>query len=374
MQPLKRLSTAGQLVAVLALGTTAFGAVLAYGPGTSASSNSTSLDATLTSDARPLVTDPSGQGYWLVAADGGVFCFGSAQFYGSLPSENITPNKPIVGIVAAPTGKGYWLVGGDGGVYAFGSSKFLGSMGGTKLNARVVGVASLPTSAPGATGQKGTTGAKGTSVAFVGVYSSTATYGRGNVVSTSGSSYVSLVTSNKGHAPNLTSAAAGTTPDWGLVAAKGAKGTTGATGAPGPKGTTGATGPKGTTGAPGPAGESVGVSDTTTRLLRLQLTTQQVMTTAPVPDSGKYFVSASLVLEISGTDSVGCHIVGVTNDYYPIIGPEPDTSVETFPLTGTLTLKAGQTIGVSCFSNRGGTMTVFYSGNLTAILVDTVTS
>ena len=29
------------------------------------------------------VATPSGEGYWLVAADGGVFCFGDAVFRGS---------------------------------------------------------------------------------------------------------------------------------------------------------------------------------------------------------------------------------------------------------------------------------------------------
>jgi len=27
---------------------------------------------------------PTGKGYWLVAADGGIFSFGDARFYGSL--------------------------------------------------------------------------------------------------------------------------------------------------------------------------------------------------------------------------------------------------------------------------------------------------
>ena len=35
-------------------------------------------------------------------------------------------NAPIVGIAATPTGKGYWLVGADGGVFAFGDATFFG--------------------------------------------------------------------------------------------------------------------------------------------------------------------------------------------------------------------------------------------------------
>lgn len=37
-------------------------------------------------------------------------------------------NAPITGIAATPTGKGYWLVGADGGVFAFGDAQFLGNV------------------------------------------------------------------------------------------------------------------------------------------------------------------------------------------------------------------------------------------------------
>ena len=81
-----------------------------------------------------IIGTPSGSGYWLVAADGGVFDFGNAQFFGSTYTYGITGlsgkrplNAPIVGAVAAPDGNGYYLVGADGGVFDFGSAKFSGS-------------------------------------------------------------------------------------------------------------------------------------------------------------------------------------------------------------------------------------------------------
>jgi hypothetical protein len=37
-------------------------------------------------------------------------------------------NAPIMGIAATPTGKGYWLVAADGGVFAFGDATFLGNV------------------------------------------------------------------------------------------------------------------------------------------------------------------------------------------------------------------------------------------------------
>ena len=84
----------------------------------------------ITSNA-PLVgmaATPDGKGYWLVAADGGVFSFGDASFYGSQGGAKL--NQPIVGMAATPDGKGYWLVAADGGVFSFGDASFYGSQGG----------------------------------------------------------------------------------------------------------------------------------------------------------------------------------------------------------------------------------------------------
>ena len=75
-----------------------------------------------------IAATPDGKGYWLVAADGGVFAFGDAGFYGSTGGKKL--NAPIVGMAATPDGKGYWLVAADGGVFAFGDATFHGSDGG----------------------------------------------------------------------------------------------------------------------------------------------------------------------------------------------------------------------------------------------------
>jgi len=80
------------------------------------------------------VATPSGQGALMVAADGGVFAVGDAQFAGSLRGELTRilgppglPAHPVVGIVADPDGSGYWMVGRDGGVFAF-AAPFRGSL------------------------------------------------------------------------------------------------------------------------------------------------------------------------------------------------------------------------------------------------------
>ena len=50
-----------------------------------------------------------GNGYWLVASDGGIFSYGDATFYGSTGAIHL--NLPIVGMAPTPDGRGYWLVG-----------------------------------------------------------------------------------------------------------------------------------------------------------------------------------------------------------------------------------------------------------------------
>ncbi len=89
-----------------------------------------------------MVATPDGNGYWLVAADGGIFAFGDARFYGSMGGRRL--NAAVVGIATAPDGNGYWVVAADGGLFAFGGAGFYGSMGGRHLNQPIVGMAPTP--------------------------------------------------------------------------------------------------------------------------------------------------------------------------------------------------------------------------------------
>jgi hypothetical protein len=90
---------------------------------------------------RPIVgmaTTPTGSGYWLVASDGGIFAFGDAPFLGS--TGNLILNKPIVGMTATTDGGGYWMVASDGGIFSFGDATFHGSTGGRTLSAPIAGM------------------------------------------------------------------------------------------------------------------------------------------------------------------------------------------------------------------------------------------
>src|SRR6266480_3874067 len=80
------------------------------------------------------------RGYWLAAANGGVFSYGNAPFKGSVGALN----KPIVGMATTPLGDGYWMAASDGGIFAF-NVPFLGSTGNLKLNQPIVAVAATPT-------------------------------------------------------------------------------------------------------------------------------------------------------------------------------------------------------------------------------------
>jgi hypothetical protein len=69
----------------------------------------------------------SGNGYWLVASDGGIFTYGDAPYRGSTGAMTLA--KPVISIMRAP-GNNYWLVASDGGIFSFGAP-FYGSAGGS---------------------------------------------------------------------------------------------------------------------------------------------------------------------------------------------------------------------------------------------------
>jgi hypothetical protein len=105
------------------------------------------VDVTVTGPLGTSITTPTdrfsyGAGYWLVAADGGIFSYGDAGFYGSSGAMHL--NQPIVGMAATPDGKGYWLVAADGGIFSYGDAGFAGSAGAMHLNQPIVGMAATP--------------------------------------------------------------------------------------------------------------------------------------------------------------------------------------------------------------------------------------
>lgn len=79
----------------------------------------------------PAVFTPSGGGYWIITADGGIFAFGDAEPFGNgdpLPSQHL--NAPITGAARSPGGHGLLLVAADGGTFSFGDCPNYGSIPG----------------------------------------------------------------------------------------------------------------------------------------------------------------------------------------------------------------------------------------------------
>ena len=60
-------------------------------------------------------------------------------FHGS--TGGLRLNQPIVGMAPTPSGHGYWLVAADGGIFSFGDARFYGSTGELRLNQPIVGMA-----------------------------------------------------------------------------------------------------------------------------------------------------------------------------------------------------------------------------------------
>lgn len=71
---------------------------------------------------RLILVRPQGDGYWIVAYDGGVFAFGSAPPLGGIGGD---PVERIIAGDVWPDGEGLLLMGEDGGVFALGSARYI---------------------------------------------------------------------------------------------------------------------------------------------------------------------------------------------------------------------------------------------------------
>lgn len=90
-----------------------------------------------------VATDNNSGGYWMAGSDGGVYALpsgaggtalnnsassgaGGTAFYGSASKTSLY--APVVGIAETAGSNGYWLVAADGGVFAFGDAQFEGAV------------------------------------------------------------------------------------------------------------------------------------------------------------------------------------------------------------------------------------------------------
>ena len=86
----------------------------------------------------PLVTDDPNGTIGVTVAGYNRNNEGLATYFGSLVSRHLT--APIVGIASTPDGNGYWLVASNGGVFALGDANLPGTMVPKHLNAPIVSI------------------------------------------------------------------------------------------------------------------------------------------------------------------------------------------------------------------------------------------
>jgi len=113
-------------------------AMLAVGLALVPTSAQAAIPGCLNGEIVDIAATNSGNGYWLVGSDGGVFTYGDAPFFGSMGGKPL--NKPVVAMAPTASGNGYWLVAADGGVFAFGDAVAPSNnpLPATKLNQPVV--------------------------------------------------------------------------------------------------------------------------------------------------------------------------------------------------------------------------------------------
>ena len=61
-----------------------------------------------------------GNGYWLLATDGGIFTYGKATFHGSAGATSLP--SPVRTMVRTPSGLGYWLLTDLGVILVYGDA------------------------------------------------------------------------------------------------------------------------------------------------------------------------------------------------------------------------------------------------------------
>ncbi len=119
--------------------TTADGAVFSFG---NAPYFGSLPDKGIRTKAADIAGRPGGGGYWVLGVDGAVYPFGAAADLGGLPAIGVqtTARK----IRPTPTGSGYWVLGSDGGIFSFGDAAFFGSVPGVGATTAAVDMSSTP--------------------------------------------------------------------------------------------------------------------------------------------------------------------------------------------------------------------------------------
>jgi hypothetical protein len=121
---------------------------------------------------------------------------------------------------------------------------------------------------------------------------------------------------------------------------------------------------------------STGVSAVTQTSVPLDSPTQTltpVLTTPPVRSAGQYYVSAQIMLVVATGDTVACLVSDPTageTGAFSTVGPVPNQTYETLPLTVDIRASAGDPISVLCTGYNANPITSLYDGAMTATLIN----
>ena len=119
-----RLVLSRGLAALVLAPVVAFGLLTAFSSATGGTASASgAVIAKSYSGGIMMAANPSG-GYWTVTPAGALTPHGGAPVLGSPAASNMLLAKPIVGMTATSDGNGYWLVASDGGVFSYGDATF----------------------------------------------------------------------------------------------------------------------------------------------------------------------------------------------------------------------------------------------------------
>ena len=88
---------------------------------------------------------PSGGGYWILDSAGGVRAFGDALGFGGVDPGRLVAGEAAVSLSATPSGAGYWVFTSVGRAVPFGDAGFFGDTSGLRLNRSIIGSVATPT-------------------------------------------------------------------------------------------------------------------------------------------------------------------------------------------------------------------------------------
>jgi hypothetical protein len=97
---------------------------IATGNATAKTAAEAAVEGVPYSGGRLMAADPSG-GYWTADSTGAITSWEGAPSFGSPALSGLHLARPIVGMASTPDGGGYWLVAADGGIFTFGGRRVL---------------------------------------------------------------------------------------------------------------------------------------------------------------------------------------------------------------------------------------------------------